>query len=123
MIEVAGIQYPQVAPIKIYTIKVQVIRIFVGLPSIGSEIQYSSFFINANNILAVKRTRSNLIFQVTVSIVQVKMGPTIPFAPFNNFISVIYNSRSPGFNIRVQSFRNQCFYISRININKTQINS
>ena len=55
----------------------------------------------------------NLVFQFTVFIIQIKMRPAIALTPFNQFFSVIYQAQPSCFNIGIQTFLYQRFYICR----------
>src|SRR5579872_6694716 len=85
----------------------KVVRVLSRLPVIGSEIEYPFLVVDADDVLAMERAAGDPVLQFSICIIQIKMSPAVPFAPFNELLSLVYQTETPDLHIGVQPFMDQ----------------
>ncbi len=107
MIEVPRVEQFKSCPVKIDPVEVHIIRVFSLFPAARVEKQHPVFFIHSGDIITMERTGCDLVFQLAVPVIQIKMAPSVSFRPVDDFPSVVNKGRGDELHVSVQSFFDQ----------------
>ena len=97
----------QIASIQVGTIEVFVIWIFSFLLPICQEINDTGSLVYFHYLVYMPRTFRNTVFQLSVSVIKIKVSPAIPFAPLHQLFATVQYCQRAHLLVSIHAFLDQ----------------